>query len=495
MEKAYKDKKNETLVLGGILLFGLLELAFIKWLLPAYYTWLLLFIPVYFLGSGMSLLWVLAQIKRKKLPPGREMMQLMLFNVIQMALSFMLIFCYFFFVKVQKNTVLIAFCVYYLFFMGMKSYILYNLGKQSKTGEKKLLIILLLLACSANTSIYASESSGENGAIKPKEIIFEHIQDTYWWHITTIHDRHISVHLPVILYSSNSGFHLFSSSHLDHGHKYKGFYISDSEKYAGKIVELDAGGRESRPFDISITKIAASIILNSILMVSLFLWIARRYKKRPKYAVPGGFAGMMEAVIMYVEEDIIRVSIGKDYARYSPYLLTAFFFILISNLMGMIPIFPGGANLTGNIAVTCVLALCTLTAVNLFGNKAYWKDIFWPDIPIFLKAPIPLMPVIEFFGIFSKIFALAIRLFANITAGHALVISLTCLVFISARMGTVAFTGMTAFSILLTLFINVLELLVAFLQAYVFTMLSAVFIGLSRAEHSHICEHEHEVKS
>ena len=491
MEKAYRDKKIEKLVLGDIILFGILELAFIKWLLPAYYTPFLLFVPVYFLALGISLLWVLSRIKRKELPPGREIIQLMLFSVIQMTLSFILIFCYYYFFNVQKNTVLIAFCVYYLFFMGMKFFILYRSGKRHKADEKKLLILLLLLACSVGAK---GSSSDNDGVIKPKEIIFEHIQDTYWWHITTVNDHHISVHLPVILYSSNSGFHLFSSSRLEHGHKYKGFYISDSEQYAGKVVELDAGGHEIRPFDISITKIAASIIFNSVIMTVLFLWLARRYKKRPKHAVPGGFAGVMEAVIMYVEEDIIHICIGKDYARYSPYLLTAFFFILISNLMGMIPIFPGGANVTGNIAITCMLAFFTLIAVNLFGNKAYWKEIFWPDIPILLKAPIPLMPVIEFFGIFSKVFALAIRLFANITAGHALVISLTCLIFISARMGTATLASMTFLSVLLTLFINLLELLVAFLQAYVFTLLSAVFIGLSRAEHGHKPEHK-EVKS
>ena len=341
----------------------------------------------------------------------------------------------------------------------------------------------LILACSVSASVAAEGSS--DGGINPKEVIFDHIKDAYWWHITTINDRHVSIYLPVIVYSSNSGFHLFSSSRLDHGHKYKGFYISGSDKYEGKIVELDEAGLEKRPLDLSITKIAFAIIINSIIMLMLFLSVARWYKKHPKRAVPGGFAGMMEMFIMSVEDDIIRGSIGKDYARYSPYLLTAFFFIFLNNIMGLVPFFPGGANVTGNIGVTLVLALCTMAAINLFGNKDYWKEILWPDVPVWMKAPIPLMPVIELFGVISKPFALTIRLFANITAGHAIILALTCLIFITARMGTVMNTSMTAFSIVLAVFMSFLEMLVAYIQAYVFTMLSAVFIGLSRQEHSH----------
>jgi len=346
-----------------------------------------------------------------------------------------------------------------------------------KKKKFKYLMIILLLASFILPSFAAGSS--EEGDVNPKEIIFEHLQDAYWWHITTINDRPVTVYLPVIVYSSNSGFQLFSSSRLAHGNKYKGLYISDSEKYAGKIVELNHEGKEVRPVDISLTKTASSLLFNSALLVILFLSLARRYKKRPKYTVPGGFAGLMEIFVLFVEDDVIRKSIGKDYARYSPYLLTAFFFILINNLMGLIPFFPGGANVTGNIAITGLLALCTFLAVNLFGNKTYWKEIFWPDVPILLKAPIPLMPFIEFFGIFTKPFALAIRLFANMTAGHTVILALTCLVFMTVKMGVAVNIGMSVFSILFTIFINLLEILVAFLQAYVFTLLSAVFIGLS----------------
>ena len=348
----------------------------------------------------------------------------------------------------------------------------------------KRLFILFLVACSVSTRMFAA-TTAEGGEINPKEIIFEHVKDAYWWHIATVNGRHISLYLPVIVYSSNSGFHLFSSAHIDHGHKYKDFFISTSERDEGKIVELDNNGVEKRPVDLSITKTALAIFLNSVLMITIFLSLARMYKKRPKHYVPRGIAGMMEMLIMDIEENVIRGCIGKDYARYSPYLLTAFFFILLSNLMGLIPFFPGGANVTGNIGVTLVLALCTMAAINLFGNKAYWKDIFWPDVPVWLKAPFPLMPLIELFGVLSKPFALTIRLFANITAGHAVILALICLIFITARMGAAANAGMTAFSILLSVFMSFLEILVAYIQAYVFTMLSAVFIGLSRQEHSH----------
>jgi F-type H+-transporting ATPase subunit a len=156
--------------------------------------------------------------------------------------------------------------------------------------------------------------------------------------------------------------------------------------------------------------------------------------------------------------------------------------------MGLIPFFPGGANITGNITITFFLALCTMIAINFFGNKEYWKEIFWPDVPIWLKIP-PIMPFIELFGVFTKPFALMIRLFANIMAGHTAILAIMCIIFITAKMGVALSAGMTVFSLFLSIFMNLLELLVAFIQAYVFTMLSAVFIGLS------IPEHHKEVKS
>jgi F-type H+-transporting ATPase subunit a len=163
-------------------------------------------------------------------------------------------------------------------------------------------------------------------------------------------------------------------------------------------------------------------------------------------------------------------------------LLTAFFFILISNLLGLIPVFPGGANLTGNIAITFVLAIFTFVLVNFFGTKRYWKEIFWPDVPVWMKVPIPLMPVVELFGLFTKPFALMIRLFANILAGHAVMIGLGCIIFITASMGLVVNSALSFVAVLIMIFMSFIELMVAFIQAYVFTLLSAVFIGLSQTQ-------------
>jgi len=332
---------------------------------------------------------------------------------------------------------------------------------------------------------HSQSSTGEAAPVNTKEIIFEHIRDAYWWHITTINEHEIAVYLPVIVWSKDKGLNVFSSKRLEHGHSYNGFSISENEKYKGKIVEKSATGEERRPIDLSLTKTAFSLLINSAIMLIIFLTVARSYRRRPKNTVPGGFASLVEMFVMSVEEDIVRKCAGKNYARFSPYLLTAFFFIFINNIIGLIPIFPGGANVTGNIAVTLVLSLFTMAAVNLFGTRTYWKEIFWPEVPVWLKAPLPLMPLIELFGVISKPFALTIRLFANITAGHALALSLACVIFITARMNPAAHAGMTAFSVILAVFMSLLELLVAYLQAYVFTMLSAVFIGLAQEEGHH----------
>ncbi len=311
------------------------------------------------------------------------------------------------------------------------------------------------------------------------EYLFGHVGDSYEWHITTVNGHHVNIPLPVIVHSKTSGWHVFSSKHLEEG-EYEGFYISSSEKYNGKIVERGPSGEEIRPLDLSITKNVAGLMFNSALLVLLVLLTARWYKKHDaREEAPKGFAGVMEMMITMVEDDIIKECIGKEYKRYSPYLLTAFFFIFINNLMGIVPFFPGGANITGNIAVTFVLAMCTFLAVNLFGNKHYYKDIFWPDVPLFLKV-IPLMPLIEIIGLFTKPFSLMIRLFANILAGHVMLLGVVAVVFLTAKLGFAMNAGLSAISVLFGVFLDILELLVAFLQAYVFTMLSAVFIGLSR---------------
>lgn len=346
---------------------------------------------------------------------------------------------------------------------------------------KKLLLILSLVLLAAVPVFAQEESHGED--INVTEIIFEHVGDAYEWHITTVNDRHISIPLPCIVYSRNGGWNVFSSKHLHHGESYRGFRIAGKgEPYEGKIVQGPVGGEVTRPLDLSMTKNVFGLLFNSLLLVLLVLGVARWYRRHDVLSeAPGGVAGVMEMLVTMVEDDIIKDCVGKHYKQYSPYLLTAFFFIFINNLMGIVPFFPGGLNITGNIAVTFVLAMFTFLMVNLFGNKHYWKEILWPDVPMFLKV-IPLMPLIEIIGMFTKPFSLMVRLFANILAGHCMIIGVVSVVFLTAKMGVGMNAGLSVVSICIGVFMDILELLVAFLQAYVFTMLSSVFIGLSRPE-------------
>lgn len=338
------------------------------------------------------------------------------------------------------------------------------------------LFVLALLPLQAS----AQEHSDKNGTIDISGIVLEHMSDAYEWHITTLGGKHISIPLPVILRSENTGDWVFcSSSNLPNGFFY-------NEEHHGKIYEMLPDGTSVRPLDLSITKVVAQIWIVVFILIAVFLSCARWYKKRDeKSSAPGGFVGLIEMFVMTIYNDLIRSSIGEKHFRpYAPYLLTVFFFIFTTNLLGLIPIFPGGANVTGNINITLFLAVCTMLAINLFGNKEYWKEIFWPDVPLFLKAyPVPIMPVIELFGIITKPFALMIRLFANMMAGHAIILSFTSVIFLGWQMGVGYGMGLTSFSIIMLLFMNCLEVLVAFVQAYVFTMLSAVFIGLAHKEH------------
>lgn len=346
-----------------------------------------------------------------------------------------------------------------------------------------MLILLLPFKVMGQDEITVQEQ--QTNEVDVKDIVFSHIGDSYGWHITTVGKVHLTIPLPIIVYSPHSGWHLFSSSHLEeNAGSYQGLTIApDSSPYAGKLIEHLPDGTEFRPWDFSITKNVLALLLNSVLLVVIVVSTANWYRRHPQGSnAPKGFVGLMEMLIMMVQDDIIKPCIGKNYRRFSPYLLTAFFFIFLNNLMGLLPIFPGGANVTGNIAITLVLALCTFVAVNLFGTRHYWKDIFWPDVPWWLKVPIPMMPLIEFFGILTKPFALMIRLFANMLAGHMAMLVLVSLVFISASMGAVLNSSLTIASVLFNVFMNALELLVAFIQAYVFTMLSAVFIGLAQEE-------------
>ena len=353
--------------------------------------------------------------------------------------------------------------------------------------KKFNIILLLFLSVSFLFSDVSAQERVKNAPTQEgaeeldiKELILDDLADTDEWHLFTWNEESYTIHLPVILYSKTYGWNVFSSSKLEHVKSLDNhFYIASEGDYAGKIVERNMLDEEVRPLDLSLTKNAASLLISSFLLIVIILSMAKRYRNG---SLDGekGFTGGMEFLIYAITNQIIKPSIGKEYKRFAPYVLPLFFFILFNNLLGLVPIFPGGANVTGNIAVTMVLALFTFIIVNFAGSKHYYKDLFWPDVPVFLKAPFPLMQIIELVGTITTPFALMIRLFANITAGHSILLGLTSLVFITVSLGPAINGGMTAVSVLFNLFIFFLEILVAFIQAYIFTLLTSVFIGMAR---------------
>lgn len=361
----------------------------------------------------------------------------------------------------------------------------------------KLLLNILIVLClfafqhQANASEKLQEKETEHSeehiekkGFNPGDFIFSHIRDSYGWHIFSYKDHHYSIPLPVILYCKDQGFITFSSKKLAHGHSYKNFKIALEGNYKDKIIEVnDHGEFKARPFDISITKNVVAIFFSCLLMIFIFTSVANTYKKREGKA-PKGLQSLMEPLILFVRDDIAKASIGeKYYEKFTPYLLTIFFFILINNLMGLVPIIPGGANVTGNITVTMTLALFTFFITTITGNKNYWSHIFnTPGVPWWLKLPLPLIPFIELFGVLIKPFVLMVRLFANISAGHIIVLGFFSLIFIFGNMSTGLGYMVSPVSILFTIFMSMLEILVAFIQAYVFTILSAIYFGMASEE-------------
>ena len=332
--------------------------------------------------------------------------------------------------------------------------------------------------------LYIPAQAEEKEEISIKDLIFEHLGDSYKWHFISYDDKDVSLYLPVIVRNNNGDWHIFSSSRLEKGNSYKGFHIAHEGDYKHKIVELNSSGDEMRPLDLSITKNVLAMFLSIIIMLACILPLARWYKSGRIKPI-GGFPGMIEVVILNIHDEVIKPCIGEGYQKFAPFLLTAFFFILTNNFMGLIPLFPFGANITGNISITFFLSFIIFLLININGNKHYWKEIFWPEVPTWLKIPIPMMPMIELWGVLMKPAALMVRLFANMMAGHSMLLGLTCIIFISASMGVLATTGMTFISVAFSVFISFIEILVSLIQAYVFILLSSVFIGISRLKAEH----------
>jgi F-type H+-transporting ATPase subunit a len=289
----------------------------------------------------------------------------------------------------------------------------------------QIALVAIPLLGVANDPVKDGEQEGEND-FNPAELAMEHVLDSHEWHLADYNGHSYTIPLPVILW--DNGLKVFMSSEFEHGEKvveeggdyYKIYHETIYETDASGTLNMDAEGHpvDETPLDFSITKNVASMIISVLLLLLIFTAAARSYRKSQ---VPRGIAAYMEPIIVFVRDDIAKNNIGeKHYKKFLPYLLTVFFFIWINNLFGLLPIPPGGgANVTGNIAVTMVLAIFTFILTTVYGNKDYWKHIFWmPGVPVAVK---PLLAVVEFLGIFTKPFALMIRLFANITAGHIII--------------------------------------------------------------------------
>lgn len=361
--------------------------------------------------------------------------------------------------------------------------------------KRKTLFILMLILISPFSLLCATEvempdagipqekienETEEAGEFDIRETIFSHLGDAYSWELLGGKE----LYLPVIVMDHSGKWHCFMSDKLAEGKKYNGFFIAREGKYENKVVGIDTEGAEYRPLDISITKNVLGVLFGALLTLAAAFSL-KRYYKRNHFKAPRKGVGAIELMVEMLYKDVIVEVLGKEARRFAPYLLTVFFFILLSNLLGMVTVFPGGANVTGNIAVTMVLALCTFVVINVSGTKVYWKDTFWPDVPLWLKFPIPLMPLLEVFAIITKPIALMIRLFANMLGGHLITLALVSIIFLLGSMGMAVQGGATVFSMFFAVFMCLLHVLVAFIQAYVFMMLSTIFIGFARAKESH----------
>lgn len=366
----------------------------------------------------------------------------------------------------------------------------------NRNGFKLRGVVFVFLLLMASFSVYAAgeKASQTEESFNAGPFIIEHVLDSYGWHICGSGEKSVTVPLPVILFDDG---HMvaFMSNRLHHGEAaYKGYAMGwDNTK--GHIVKLGGNCADHTGplvqgecytidhvcrFDISITKNVCALFVSIIVLCWMFLSTANRYKRHPNEA-PKGLQAFLEPIIIFIDDEVIKPSLGKCSSKYAPYLLTLFFFILFNNLLGIVPIFPGGANLSGNIAFTGILAVITLLVTTFSSGREYWKDIFnTPGVPWWLKIPLPIMPVVEIIGIFTKPFVLMVRLFANITAGHIIVLGFVSLIFIFGQMSPAIGYGISAVSVLFYIFMGLLEMLVAFIQAFIFTILSAIYIGMAR---------------
>lgn len=423
-----------------------------------------------------------------------------------------------------------------------------RLNQQGMNSKKVSIILgLIVMILLSPLTMNASNGDKEEG-VNVKEIMFHHLGDGYGWEVPFSHVYRIP--LPVIVRAEDGKWICFSSSKLtkleevvDHktgktkleavpqivnvnkdGKSYN-FVLAHYSSHSNKVVqifpvesdndkselkaasEISSEGeygvdrvidgyvlfdgqyyKEYRPIDFSITKNVLALFITALIVTLMVMSVVRWYAKKGLKAPRKGM-GFMEMLIDFIYTGVIKSSLHDKAKQFAPFLLTCFFFILVMNLVGLIVIFPGGANLTGNIAVTLVLAVLVFIVINIKATKHYWKEIFWPDVPLFLKFPLPIMQCIEIFGIFTKPAALCVRLFANMMGGHMIVITLTLLIFIFAAFGAAATGGSVVISIVFSIFMLALDILVSFIQAYVFTLLATLFIAMAQDNGHHEEKH------
>jgi F-type H+-transporting ATPase subunit a len=330
----------------------------------------------------------------------------------------------------------------------------------------RFFFVVILVCAAVFPSFGQAEHDQEAGEkLDVSELIIHHVLDDHLWHFAD----GVVLYLPVIVYSAEKGFDVFSSANFyDENHNlvtYKGYKLDHNNIYLADSKE--------EVLDLSITKNVAMLFINAALLLLVFISVARSYRKNAGKA-PRGLQSFFEPVIVFVRDEIAKPNIGHKYERFFPYLLTLFFFILFGNLLGLL---PGAGNLTGNIAVTMVLAIFTFIITNVSGNRNYWSHIFWtPGLPFIMRVII--LPV-ELIGVFTKPISLMVRLFVAITAGHIVLLSLIALTFVFHSY----WVGLG--STLIVVFISLIEILVAAIQAYVFTLFSALYIGMATAEYEH----------
>lgn len=334
------------------------------------------------------------------------------------------------------------------------------------------------------------ETGHKEEKLEPSKVIIEHVMDSHEFHFFTWGDFHATIPLPVILYSAERGFDMFMSSKFHHGeHAYKGYKMAEGEEIVA--VKDDGTVDEAvKVYDFSMTRNVVQLIIALALLVWIMISVAKRYLRgEGVISAPKGMQGLVEPVITFVRDEVAKPNLRHKYFKYLPYLLTVFFFILINNLFGLL---PGFANVTGNVAFTLVLGVISFIVIIFSTNSHYWMHILWPPgVPLPIK--FILIPV-ELMGVFTKPFALIVRLFANMVAGHIIILSFICLIFIFGAMNQALGLGTSPFFVLLAVFIYLIEVLVAFIQAFIFTNLTAVFIGQAfEGSHDDVDGHEDAV--